>query len=105
MAEGKIRHMFPGGNTPQGFFSYYDQVIAADAVRIFLLKGGPGTGKSTFMKRISQAMTERGFAVEHHHCSSDPDSLDGLVIPALDIALIDGTAPHIVDPKHPGCVD
>ncbi len=105
MAEGKIRHMFPGGNTPQGFFSYYDHVITADAVRIFLLKGGPGTGKSTFMKRISQAMTERGFAVEHHHCSSDPDSLDGLVIPALDIALIDGTAPHIVDPKHPGCVD
>lgn len=104
--EGKIRHMFPGGNTPQGFFSYYSHVIAVDeAVRIFLLKGGPGTGKSTFMKKISQAMTGQGFAVEHHHCSSDPDSLDGLVIPALNIALIDGTAPHIVDPKYPGCVD
>ncbi|QDR81063.1 PRK06851 family protein [Sporomusa termitida] len=105
MAEAKIRHMFPGGNTPQGFFSYYGHIIAADAVRIFLLKGGPGTGKSTFMKRISQALTGQGFAVEHHHCSSDPASLDGLVIPALNIALIDGTAPHIVDPRYPGCVD
>ncbi|TWH49470.1 PRK06851 family protein [Sporomusa sp. KB1] len=105
MAEGKIRHLFPGGNTPQGFFSYYDYVIPTDATRIFLLKGGPGVGKSTFMKKIGQTLVEHGFDVEHHHCSSDPNSLDGLVIPALRVALIDGTAPHIVDPKHPGCVD
>ncbi|MDF2873438.1 MAG: hypothetical protein K0R22_121 [Sporomusa sp.] len=102
---GKIKHMFAGGNTPQGFFSYYDYIIPIDAVRIFLLKGGPGTGKSTFIKKIGQEMLERGFSVEYHHCSSDPNSLDALVIPVLSIALIDGTAPHIVDPKHPGCVD
>ncbi|SMC75856.1 PRK06851 family protein [Sporomusa malonica] len=105
MAGGKIKHVFPGGNTPQGFFSYYDYVIPIDATRIFLLKGGPGVGKSTFMKKIGQAMVEQGYDVEHHHCSSDPNSLDGLVIPMLNVALIDGTAPHIVDPKHPGCVD
>ena len=105
MAGGKIRHMFPGGSTPQGFFSYYDYVIPIDATRIFLLKGGPGVGKSTFMKKIGQTLGEHGYDVEHHHCSSDPNSLDGLVIPALSVALIDGTAPHIVDPKHPGCVD
>ncbi len=105
MADGKIRHMFPGGNTPQGFYSYYDYVIPIDATRIFLLKGGPGVGKSTFMKKIGQAMIERGYDIEHHHCSSDNNSLDGVVIPALNTALIDGTSPHIVDPKHPGCVD
>lgn len=105
MAEGKIKHVFPGGNTPQGFFSYYDHVIPIDATRIFLLKGGPGVGKSTFMKKIGQAMVDQGFDIEHHHCSSDPHSLDGLVIPSLNTALIDGTSPHIVDPKHPGCVD
>ncbi len=105
MAGGKIRHMFPGGNTPQGFFSYYDYVISNDATRIYLLKGGPGVGKSTFMKKIGQIIGEHGYAVEHHHCSSDPHSLDGLVIPELRVALIDGTSPHIVDPKHPGCVD
>lgn len=105
MAAGKIRHMFPGGNTPQGFFSYYDYVIPTDATRIFLLKGGPGVGKSTFMKKIGQTLVEHGYTIEHHHCSSDPNSLDGLVIPTLGVALIDGTSPHIVDPKHPGCVD
>lgn len=105
MREGKIRHLFPGGNTPQGFFSYYNYIIPADAARIFIMKGGPGTGKSTFMRRIGEAVLARGLDVEHHHCSSDNNSLDGLVIPALSVAFIDGTAPHVVDPKHPGCVD
>lgn len=105
MAAGSVRHFFPGGNTPQGFVSYYDYVIAPNAKRIFILKGGPGTGKSTFMKRIGAEMNAAGFDIEHHHCSSDNNSLDGVVIPALQIAFIDGTAPHIVDPKNPGCVD
>lgn len=105
MSTGVIRHFFPGGNTPQGFVSYYDYVISPTARRIFILKGGPGTGKSTFMKRMSKELNAAGFAVEHHHCSSDNQSLDGVVIPALDIAFIDGTAPHVVDPKNPGCVD
>lgn len=105
MATGSVRHFFPGGNTPQGFVSYYDYVISPNAKRIFILKGGPGTGKSTFMKRMGTEMTKAGYDVEQHHCSSDNNSLDGLVIPALQIAFIDGTSPHIVDPKHPGAVD
>jgi hypothetical protein len=105
MREGKIRHLFPGGNTPRGFYSYYNYIIPADTARIFIMKGGPGTGKSTFMRRIGQALLARGHDLEHHHCSSDNGSLDGLVIPALGVAFIDGTAPHVVDPRHPGCVD
>jgi Cdc6-like AAA superfamily ATPase len=104
MSEGTIRHLFPGGNTPQGFFSYYNHILP-DADRIFILKGGPGTGKSTFMRRMAEALRSVGYDCEHHHCSSDNSSLDGIVIPALKIAFIDGTAPHIVDPKNPGCVD
>lgn len=105
MSKVQIKHVFPGGNTPEGFFSYYHYIIPPTARRIFLLKGGPGTGKSSFMKKISAEMISRGYAVEHHHCSSDPHSLDGLVVPKLDVAFMDGTAPHMVDPKNPGCVD
>lgn len=100
------RHMFPGGNTPAGFFSYYPYILPQDqANHIFCVKGGPGVGKSTFMKKIGEAMGETGRPVEYMHCSSDPGSLDGLVIPGLRTALIDGTAPHVVDPKNPGAVD
>ena len=105
MSEGKVRHVFPGGNTPYGFFSYYNYIIPVDANRIFIMKGGPGTGKSTFMRNMGEALVNCGYNAEFHHCSSDNNSLDGIVIPELKIAFIDGTAPHIVDPKNPGCVD
>lgn len=101
-----VRRVFPGSNTPQGFYSYYRYVLEQDrASRIFVLKGGPGVGKSTLIKRIGSAMSERGLAVEYHHCSSDNDSLDGVVVPQAGIALMDGTAPHVVDPVTPGAID
>ena len=93
---GYVKRVFPGNNTPQGFYSFYDQIVPSDARRIMIIKGGPGVGKSTFMSRIGQEMVERGFDVEFHHCSSDNNSLDGVVIPAIGVALIDGTAPHRV---------
>ncbi len=106
MQKGKIRNMFPGGNTSKGFFNRFDHIITQeDAKRIFILKGGPGVGKSTLMKNISCIMTDKGYDVEHMHCSSDSESLDGLVIPGVGAALIDGTAPHVTDPKTPGAVD
>lgn len=106
MGEGIIRHMFPGGNTPLGFFSHYKYIIDfATANRIFILKGGPGTGKSTIMKKIGLDLAKQGYDVEFMHCSSDNNSLDGIVIPKLLIAVIDGTSPHMVDPAYPGAVD
>lgn len=105
MIRGTVKHVFPGGNTPNGFFSYYDYILPPDANRLFVLKGGPGVGKSTFMRKISDCALEQGYDVEMHHCSSDNGSLDGVVIPALKVALVDGTAPHVVDPKFPGCLD
>lgn len=103
--QGKIKRVFPGGNTAKGFFSYYDNIIGTDAKRFFIIKGGPGVGKSSFMKKIGKVMLDKGYDIEYHQCSSDNNSLDGVKIPALNIALIDGTAPHVVDPKHPGGVD
>jgi len=106
MRKHSVKHLFPGGNTPQGFFSYYDNIISQkEAKRIFIIKGGPGVGKSSFMKKVANEMLESGYAVEMLHCSSDPDSLDGVVICDINVALIDGTSPHIVDPRNPGAVD
>lgn len=105
MANGKLTKLFPGGNTSRGFYSFYDYIIENDATRVFILKGGPGVGKSTFMRKIGETMLEKGYDVEFHCCSSDNDSLDGICIPAIRVAMIDGTAPHVVDPKNPGAVD
>lgn len=105
ITRGTVRRVFPGNNTAYGFYSFYDQIVRTDARRIFVIKGGPGVGKSTFMRKIGQELVERGYDIEQHCCSSDTGSLDGIYVPALDIAMIDGTAPHVVDPKNPGAVD
>lgn len=98
MNKGVLRKIFPGGNTGQGFHSFYHYLINPDAARIFVLKGGPGVGKSTFMRTIGEALLNNGYDVEFHCCSSDNGSLDGVVIPALSIALVDGTAPQAESP-------
>ena len=100
------RHYFPGNNTPQGFFSYYKYILGQrEANRIICIKGGPGTGKSTFMKRIGERFAKLGEDIDYLHCSADEDSLDGVILKNRRIALIDGTSPHITDPGTPGAVD
>lgn len=106
MREPMEKKVFPGGNTSLGFFSYYNYIIPPEkAARIIVLKGGPGVGKSSFMGWLGKKMLNEGYDVELHYCSSDNNSLDAVVFPQIGVALIDGTAPHIVDPRFPGAVD
>lgn len=103
---GLSRQAFLGGNTPQGFFSYFDHLIRPErARRFFVIKGGPGTGKSSFMRSLAKEFHDAGYDVEAFHCSSDPESLDAVRIPSLEVAWVDGTAPHVIDPKYPGIFD
>ena len=104
MEKGQAKHVFPGGNTPKGFYSLYHEGLTG-LNRIFILKGGPGVGKSTLMRELAELMLDNGYDTELWQCSSDNDSLDGVVVPALGIGIIDGTAPHTVDPRYPGAVD
>ena len=42
---GNVRNLFPGGNTSEGFFSYYHFILEQqEAENIICIKGGPGTG-------------------------------------------------------------
>ena len=103
--EPKVR-FFLGANSPAGFASLYDQLPAPEEARtICILKGGPGCGKSSLMRRVGAAREEKGQEVEYILCSGDPDSLDGVLLPGLKTALVDGTAPHVVEPKYPGLVE
>jgi len=106
MKKGSIIRYFPGNNTPDGYYSFFDYILPwKHARRIIIIKGGPGVGKSTMIRKITQELIERGHDVELLHCTADSNSLDGLIIKDYNIALVDGTAPHIIDPKFPGCVD
>lgn len=93
-----VKTYFLGANSKQGFYSLYDQ-FPPRAAMLHIIKGGPGTGKSGFMRRIGEAAEKRGLDVEYVLCSGDPDSLDGVYIPELNAAWVDGTAPHVGEPR------
>ncbi len=102
MSENSLKY-FLAANSCSGFVSYFDNCYdAVDGWRAYIIKGGPGTGKSYFMKFLMKKGLENGFAAEVIPCSSDPDSLDAVIFPDIKTVIMDGTAPHTVDPKYPG---
>lgn len=99
-------HFFLGANSPQGFQSLFEEFCRSeDLYDLLILKAGPGAGKSTMMRRIGEVMEERGEQVEYLHCSGDPKSLDGVFFSRIRTAVVDGTAPHIVEPRYPAAVE
>ncbi len=94
---------FLGANGADGFGSLYDGWVDQTACQAFyVLKGGAGCGKSTLMRRVAARLEEAGRDVEYILCSGDPGSLDGIRIPGKGAALMDGTAPHVVEPAFVG---
>lgn len=92
---------FMGALGPKGFQGYFNWLDTREQVPLYLIKAGPGCGKSTLMSRLAQASP---LPVERIHCSSDPDSLDGVIFSQPRAAIIDATAPHTVEPAYPGAV-
>ena len=102
----KCPEFFLGANTPSGFFSLFDQLYYPDnGWFCHILKGGPGTGKSTLMKKVAEKSCKKKIPLEIIRCSSDPKSLDAVILTAHKKCIVDGTAPHVIDPKYPGISD
>ncbi len=99
-----IINYYACANSARGFISYFDDNIK-ELDKLYILKGGPGTGKSTLMKNIGSEWNKRGFDIEYIHCSSDNHSIDGVIIPSLSIGVVDGTSPHVIEPRAPGAIE
>lgn len=94
-------NFFGSANTGTGFVNYLNEIMS-ETSRHYIIKGGPGTGKSYLMRAFAREGEKRGLNVECIFCSSDPDSIDAVIIKELDIGISDGTAPHIAEPVYPG---
>ena len=95
---------FAACNSCRGFVSFYDDVFSG-LNRLYIIKGRPGTGKSRLMRDVAADAVSRGYRAELYYCSSDPNSLDGLILPELSVGLLDGTSPHAREPQFPGIRD
>ena len=97
---------FLGTNSSEGFVSSFDKCYSCeDNWKTFIIKGGPGTGKSSFMKSLQTYAEKEGIEYEIFPCSSDPNSLDAVIFPCKKLVVLDGTSPHIVEPVFPGCCE
>ncbi|MDR1692861.1 MAG: hypothetical protein LBR72_05830 [Oscillospiraceae bacterium] len=95
---------FLGANTPQGFVSYYNKWLNYNRLnRLFIIKGAPGNGKSSFMKRIAAKLEDQEREVIL--CSGDTSAWDGVYFSNLGVAFADGTPPHAMEPRYPLAVE
>jgi len=88
----RVVRRFFGASTPDGLHDFIPELTAG--LKRYLIKGRPGTGKSTLMKEVVAKAEELGYDADVYHCSLDPKSLDMVVIPELDFCIFDATAPH-----------
>jgi len=99
--DGQRRTGFFGASTPDGTVNYIDGLTAELKNRYFI-KGRPGTGKSTFLKKLASCAERNGYDTEVYYCSFDKKSLDMVVVRDLSFAVFDSTAPHEVFPTRNG---
>ncbi len=100
-----VKRCFFGCNSAGGFRTFFDFLPRLDNARIVIIKGGPGSGKSTFIGSVGKAFADRGYDLEYQHCSLDPQSYDAVVIPDIRAVVVAATGHHVFDPRNPGAVD
>ncbi|MGI5959951.1 MAG: hypothetical protein ACOX60_11150 [Massiliimalia sp.] len=104
----KTVDFFLGANSENGFVSHFSQLQDPKSEqKLYLLKGGPGTGKSSLMKRLAAQLEQQANEVytERIHCSSDPDSLDGVMFQNGRCVVLDATRPHPLEPIYAGAME
>jgi hypothetical protein len=98
----KLPKFFYGSTAAGGYISRFDYIYKAeDGWRAYIIKGGPGSGKSSLMKKVANEFKD-DYSVTLGPCSGEPSSLDAVIINELKVCILDGTAPHIIEPKYPG---
>lgn len=98
------KHYFACGHTAKGYINLFSSNLEP-LNKLFILKGGPGTGKLPFMKKIGSALEGLGQKVEYIHSPSDPEALDGVLFPELGVGMVNDTPPHLFEPRAPGALE
>ncbi len=102
----KERNYFCAANTGDGFVNLFNNILPSNKRTFrYVIKGGSGTGKSTFMRKIAEHFKDKIESIEYFYCSSDSYSLDAIHLVNENICFVDGTSPHVVDASIPMVAD
>ena len=94
----KSRHLFASAITPKGVWNYMDTLITK-GMKLYTIKGEPGTGTKEMVARTAQAAEELGLYTEQFHCPYEPDKVDMVIIPAINTVVLNTTQPYHFDVK------
>ncbi|MBR7092649.1 MAG: hypothetical protein IKI50_05635 [Clostridia bacterium] len=97
--QGPVR-FFLWACTGQGVVGYQQQFCCGENWQTYILKSGPGTGKGRLLAAVRDRLVARGETVQEMICPLDPPALDGLLIPQRGRCVLDGTAPHPLEPRY-----
>ena len=95
----KTTHRLLGTLTPEGARDTV-QSITQNLERRLFIKGYPGTGKSSMMKKLADEAASRGYDVQMVWCGLDSNSVDMVILPELKFCIFDSTEPHVYFPDE-----
>lgn len=84
---GDERHLFATAFTPNGIVTFIDN-LCEDCEKVYVLNGGPGTGKTEILKFMVSESIKRGFFVEVYHDPLIPERIEHIIIPKLNTAVL-----------------
>jgi len=99
-----VRHYFAEGMTTRGYISLLPNMMPSWQ-RVYVLLGGPGTGKSTLIKVIGLELLNRGYGIDFLRSVRDPDSMAGFIMPHLGLAMLDAMEVSPLRWRAPGVVE
>ncbi|WP_243187038.1 ATPase [Clostridium muellerianum] len=86
-ALGSDRHIFATAFTPNGIVTFIEN-LSENCNKIYVLNGGPGTGKTQVLTFLYKEALRRGLFVEVYHDPLIPDRIEHIIIPELKTAII-----------------
>ncbi len=98
-----LTHRLLGTLTPAGPRDTVQSITQNLEKRLFI-KGYPGTGKSSMMKKFANEALSKGYDVQLVWCGLDSNSIDMVILPELKFCIFDSTEPHVYfpDENRPG---
>ena len=90
----ELTHRLLGTLTPAGPRDTVQSITQNLEKRLFI-KGYPGTGKSSMMKKFANEALSRGYDVQLVWCGLDSNSIDMVILPELMFCIFDSTEPHV----------
>lgn len=103
-SKASVRHYFAEGLTLRGYISLLPSRRPAWE-RIYVLLGGPGTGKSTLIKTLGLELLDRGYELDFLRSAQDPDAMAGFILQRYGLAMLDAQKISPLRWHAPGLVE